>query len=329
MNIDMHSHFMPKELADYISKHEEKLGTKIIDINGKPFVKHKEGSQYPFFDGFHDINTKLEDMKKMRLDHAVLSVNPGTFFYWVDAQSALDTSKICNDWVSEVVKNDPEHFSGMATLPMQDIDLSLKELDRSHNELGLNSVEIGPVINDEYLDEKKYLSFFEYCETNNILVMLHPYYISTKPGYPRYFNTNLICNVHETNLAINAMIFGGIFEKFPKLKVLCSHGGGNFPYQLGRLMHGFEVRPEPKVNISKSPENYLGGLYFDTIVFWTPALQFLVDNFGTDKVVVGTDYPYDMGDMNPIDSIEALRLTTQERKMISEINATNLLNDRF
>jgi len=325
MKVDSHSHFFPEELAAYISRHEEKLGTQIVSIDGRRFVRHREGSQYPFFQGFFDPVKKLEDMDAMGLDHSVLSVNPGAFYYWTDAQSALDTSKICNDWVSALAKEDPEHFSGMATLPMQDIELSIRELDRAHRELGLNAVEIGPVINEEYLDEEKYLPFFEYCAENDILVMLHPYYISTKPRYSRYYNTNLVANVLETNMGINALIFGGVFEKYPKLKVLCAHGGGYFPYQLGRLMHGYAVRPEPKVNIEKSPENYLDGLYFDTILFWTPALQFLTDQFGADHVMIGTDYPYDMGDLQPVAHVDELKLTREQREMIYSENIFRII----
>lgn len=325
MNIDAHSHFIPETLLDFIRKNGKAVNTEIIEVDGKSFIRHLEGFQYPLFDGFYKTEARLADMQKMRIDHAVLSVSPGTFYYWIDAKAALETSKMCNDWVSELAKAYPAHFSGMATLPMQDISLSLKELERAHKKLGLNALEIAPVINEKNLDEREFFPIYEYCAAHNIFIALHPYYIGVKPQFARYYNTNLIANVLETNMGINSLIFGGVFEAFPQLKVLCAHGGGYFPYQIGRLIHGHKVRSEARVNISKSPDTYLSNLYYDTITHWTPALQFLVDHFGSDHVVVGTDYPYDMGDYEPVQHVNVLRLTSTERHNILEKTISNLI----
>lgn len=325
MKIDAHSHFIPGTLLDFIEKEGGAIHTEIIQQNGRKFVRHFEGFQYPLFPAFYDSKIKLEDMAKMGIDHSVQSVSPGSFYYWVDAKAALETSKICNDWVSALVQSDPVHFSGMATLPMQDIPLSLQELERAHKKLGLNALEIAPVINERNLDELDFFPIYEYCSENNILIALHPYYIGVKPQFARYYNTNLVANVLETSMGINSLIFGGVFKQFPDLKVLCAHGGGYFPYQVGRLIHGHKVRPETKVNISASPETYLKNLYYDSITHWTPALQFLVDNFGAEHVVIGTDYPYDMGDYAPIERVDALRLTNSQRNMVMGENAAYLL----
>lgn len=326
MKIDAHSHFIPENLLDFIRKEGTKINTEIIVQNGKEYIRHFEGFQYPLFPGFYDRKEKLSDMQKMRIDHTVLSVSPGSFYYWIDAEAALETSKMCNDWVSALSADDPEHFSGMATLPMQDIHLSLKELERAHEKLGLQALEIGPVINDKNLDEREFFPIYEYCAANHILIALHPYYIGVKPQFARYYNTNLIANVLETNMGINSLIFGGVFEQFPDLKVLGAHGGGYFPYQLGRLVHGHKVREEAKINIKKSPDAYLSNLYYDTITHWTPALQFLIDNFGADHVVIGTDYPYDMGDYQPVEHVEELRLTAAQREKILSGNIYSLLH---
>lgn len=325
MKIDAHSHFFPTTLVEYIKNHSDKVNTEIVLKDGREFVKHKEGAMYPLFTGFYSREKKLEDMAEMGIDHSVLSVNPGCFYYWIDADTAYETSKICNDWVAEFSAEDPEHFSGMATIPLQDIELSLRELKRAHEELGLNGLEIGPVINGRNIDEKEFFPIYEYCEKHGILIALHPYYIGDKENYTKYYNTNLVANVLETNMGINSLIFGGAFEKYPKLKILCAHGGGFFPYQLGRLIHGYKVRKEPKANISKSPENYLNSIYYDTIIFWKPALEFLVNNFGADHVVIGTDYPYDMGDYKPIEHVNALKIDVCERRQIYAGNIRQLL----
>lgn len=325
MKVDAHNHFFPDTLAEYIKKNGNKVNTEIILKDGVEFVKHKEGSMYPFFAGFYSREKKLEDMEKMGIGHAVLSVNPGCFYYWLNADIAYETSRMCNDWVVEFVAKDPIHFSGMATIPLQDIDLALRELQRAHEQLGLNGLEIGSVINGKNIDEKEFFPIYEYCEKHGILIALHPYYIGDKENYTKYFNTNLVANVLETNMAINSLIFGGAFERYPNLKVLCAHGGGFFPYQLGRMMHGYKVRKEPKVNISRSPETYLGGIYYDTITFWEPALDFLVKNFGADHVVIGTDYPYDMGDFKPVEHVNQLRIDANERRQIYEENIKRLM----
>ncbi|MBR3640998.1 MAG: amidohydrolase [Oscillibacter sp.] len=326
MKIDAHSHFIPDTLLEMIRKDGAFCNTEIIDVDGKPFIRHFEGFQYPMFEGFYKPEVKLADMAKMGLDHTVLSVSPGTFYYWIDAGAALETSKICNDWVSDLSKKDPAHFSGMATIPMQDIPAALKELERAHEKLGLNALEIAPVINEKNLDEKEFFPIYEYCAANGILIALHPYYIGVKPQFARYYNTNLIANVLETNMGINSLIFGGAFEQFPALRVLAAHGGGYFPYQLGRLVHGYEVRNEAKVNIPKAPDQYLDNLYYDTITHWLPPLQFLADTFGADHVVIGTDYPYDMGDYQPVEHVKALRLTDAERELIFGGNVEKLLH---
>ena len=234
-------------------------------------------------------------------------------------------AKLCNDWVADFINKHPKQFGGMATLPMQDIEESLKELERAHNKLGLKAVEIAPVILGKNLDEEEFLPIFEMAEKYNILVYLHPYYVGVKQPYNKYYHTNTMGNPIETALGISHLIFGGIFEKYPGLKILTSHGGGYFPYQLGRLIHAYNVRPEPKVNISKPPEQYLKNIYYDTITHWAPAIEFLIKNFGADKVVIGTDYPYDMGDLNPMDILDKIALTVEEREKIQQGNITELL----
>ena len=326
MRIDAHSHFIPDTLIDFIRTEGAKINTEIIEQDGQTYMRHFEGFQYPLFKGFYDPQEKLKDMEKIGLDHTVLSVSPGSFYYWIrDTGAALETAKMCNDWVAALSHKDTSYFSGMATIPMQDPALGLKELERAHDTLGLKALEITPVINEKNLDEKEFFPIYEFCAENHILIALHPYYIGVKPQYARYYNTNLIANVLETNIGINSLIFGGVFQQFPELKVLCAHGGGYFPYQFGRLMHGYQVRPEPKVNISSPPDTYLDNLYYDTITHWTPALQFLVDTFGDGHVVIGTDYPYDMGDYQPIERVNALRLTRDQRERILGKNILSLL----
>ena len=317
LKIDAHNHFIPKELLDRIRRDGAGINMEIIDVDGQEFIRHFEGFQYPLDKDFYDYDAKKSDLLRRGLDKAVLSPPPSFFLYWVDKEECRDVAQCYNDYTKAFCDRHSDTFiAAMATIPMQDISLAMRELERANKELGMTMVEIAPVILGKNLDEKEFFPVYEYCEANDVLVFLHPYFVGVKEQFKNYYNTNLVGNVLETNMGINSLIFGGVFEQFPKLKVLTSHGGGYFPYQLGRLEHGYNVRPEPKANISKSPMSYIGNLYFDTITHWAPALQFLVDNFGADHVCIGTDAPYDMSDAEPMDKVDALRISDEQKAAI-------------
>ena len=323
MVIDVHHHFMPETLLDYIRTKGEKLDTEIIVVDGLEYVFHKtEGFRFPLQKAFYDAKTRIADMDNMGINKAVLSLVPSSFFYYLeDLKEALNLSRLCNNWVAAECKRYPEKFIAMASLPMQDLELSLGELERANKELGIKGIIIAPVILGSMLDDKKFFPIYEYCEKNGVLIFLHPYFPGKKPEYAGYYNVNLVGNVFDTNVGINHMIFGGVFEQFPRLNIFASHGGGYFPYQFGRLMHGYKVRTEPKANIPISPDKYLKNIHYDTITHGVPALQFLADAFGADSVMVGTDYPFDMGDYEPVQKVNALRLTHSERESILHTNA--------
>ncbi len=327
MKIDVHHHFLPDTLMEHFRKHGDKFNIQIIERDGVEYINHKEGIVHPNFKGYSDYDEITKDLDKIGVDKAILSIAPSCFFYWIDKNDALTSSKICNDWICDFAKKHPDRIGAMATAPMQDVPMALKELQRAHEELGINALEITPIIEGDTLDEEKFFPVYEYCESNHILICLHPSITSEKELYhlKKYYNTNLVGNIYHTNLGINHLIFGGVFEKYPELKVLTSHAGGYFPYQLGRLMHGYQVRGEPKVAIKKSPEHYLDNIYFDTITHWVPALQFLVDNYGANHVMIGTDYPYDMGDYEPVQKVDALKITEDQRQQIYHTNAEKIL----
>jgi len=247
------------------------------------------------------------------------------FFYDADSKAALGASQVCNDWAAEKVRAHKDRFIGMASLPMQDIDLALSELKRVREQLGMRAVQIAPIIEGVNLDDLRFDPIFQYCAEHGMLLLLHPRAHGKNIFYENYYNQNIIGNPLETSVALNRLIFGGVFERHPALKVLASHGGGYFPYQFGRMMHGYKARKEARVNIPASPEKYLGNIYYDSITHWVPPLQFLVDTFGADHVVIGTDYWLGMGDFEPLQKVDALRLTKAQREMIYSGNLLRLL----
>ncbi len=324
MKIDAHNHFLPDTVIEHIRKHKDRFQTEVVVKDGREFLWDHAGILYPLYREYYDLEAKTADLDKMGVDMAVLSIVPNAYYYWIDGEAALEIHRMSNDWVSAFCAAHPERFRGMASIPMQEPELALEELRRAHETLGLNALAIAPMINETHLDAEAFDPIYQYCGEHEILLHLHPCFSKCREELRSYYNTNLVGNVYQTNLGLNHLIFGGVFEKHPGLKVFASHGGGYFPYQMGRLRHGYSVREEPHAHISKSPELYADHLYFDTITHWPAALQFLADQFGSDHVLLGTDYPFDMGDYQPVEHVEALRLTARERRDICGGNAARL-----
>jgi len=324
MNIDIHGHFIPPTMIDFIKQHGEKVGKTYLEEDGVPFILYRSGRKDKYRKDFYDAETILAQMKATKVDKTITALSPGFFHYKADAALALESSQIANDWVAAFAKANPDHFVGMATTPMQDSEIALKELKRAHEELGLNGLMITSMINEQMLDDEAFFPVYAYCAEKGIPIYLHPFYPGAHPPYLQYYTINLIGFLTQTTLGLTHLVMGGVFEKFPELKVIASHGGGYFPYQFGRLKHVWNVRPEGKVANIDSPEKYLKNLYFDTITHSTPALQFLVDTYGADHVVMGTDYPFDMADPAPVDSVDALDITEEQRAQITHKNAEML-----
>lgn len=315
MTIDAHTHFIPQELAAWLLANPGRTNAETELKDGVYWIR-KDGFYFPLVPQFYNAQTRFADMDRTRIDKGVLSVSPLLFFYETDTETCLEICRLCNDWAAGQVRMYPERYDAMAMVPMQDIDAAVSEMKRAHTELGMNAVEIAPVINGEMSDSRRLFPFYEFCEKEGIVIYLHPAMVDRRPPYDKYHAMNLVGYVQETNWALVRMIFGGVFRAFPKLKVFTSHAGGSFPYQFGRLMHGYEVREEAKADIDQAPSAYLGNIYFDTITHWPAALQFLVDNFGDDHVLMGTDYPYDMADALPVDTVESLKITADARRRI-------------
>ncbi len=324
MNFDMHTHFIAPEFVEAIQKPGSQWQAKLIRKGGEPWIEHDQGYSYPLTPGFHDTPARLADMAAKKLDMAAVSVSPTLFYYWASPALALDVARMTNDGLYRLSKQHPEKFVGMGTLPMQNLDLASKELRRCVRDLGFRSIQIGSNVQGVQFDEPGFLPFFKECEALGVFVFFHPYYVGTKEMFTRYYLKNLYGNPLDTAMCAASLIFGGVLEKCPKLKVGFTHGGGFFPYQLGRLKHGYEVRDEPKVNGVRSPEKYLHQLYFDTIVFMDKQLRFLVDLAGADHVMLGTDYAFDMAEFEPVNFVSGAGLAPAQLRAVLGENAREL-----
>ena len=316
MNFDMHSHFIAQEFIEAISKPGSAWQAKLVEKEGEPWIEHDQGYTYRLSPGFYDTAARLADMARMKLDMAAVSGSPTLFYYWAAPKLALDVARMTNDAIYRLTKERPDKFVGMGALPMQNLDLAITELRRLVRDLGFKAILIGSNVEGHQFDDPQFLHFFKECEALEVFIFFHPYYVGTKGMFDKYYLTNLYGNPLDTAMVVASLIFGGVLDKCPNLKVGFTHGGGFFPYQVGRLKHGYEVRDEPKVNGAKSPERYLHQLYFDSIVFMDKQLRFLVDWAGAGHVMLGTDYAFDMGEFAPVDFVRGAGLAASQLQAV-------------
>ena len=315
--IDVHSHVIPPSAVEAIAADPAGFSARIEDENGISQVRHDQGYVYPLFEEFTEPEVKLREMDRKRLDISVLSPPPPLFYYWVDAEAGIRIAQLVNDGIADYVATNPDRFRGMATVPMQDPEAAVAELERVVSTYGFRAAEIGTSIEGEQLSSNKFRQFLRRASELNILLFAHPYYVGAKQGLENYYLTNLLGNPYDSTVMIANLMFSGTLDELPDLKLCIAHGGGFAPYQIGRLEHGHRVRPEPRANTKTPPLRLLRRLFFDTITFNPQALRFLIDLVGAEHVVLGTDAPFDMSDEDPLTTISAIpNLASEERKAI-------------
>ncbi len=268
-------------------------------------------------DNCWDPAVRIKDCSHIHVNIQVLSTVPVMFSYWAKPEDTLDLSGYLNDHIASVINDYPERFLGLGTLPMQSPRLAVKELERCIKDLKLSGVEIGSHINEWNLDNENLFPVYEAAEELGASIFVHPWDMMGKEKMPKYWLPWLVGMPAETSLAICSMIFGGVFEKFKKLKVCFSHGGGSFPFTIGRIEHGFNVRPDlVAVDNKVNPREYIGKFWLDSLVHDETALKYLVDLVGDEKIVLGSDYPFPLGEHHPgklIESMSELSAETKEK----------------
>lgn len=316
--VDMHTHILPREWPDYnkkfgyegfITLEHQESGLANMMKHGKLFRAIEPNTWDP--------EERLKDCEKTGVDLQVLSTVPVMFHYWAPAEDALETSMFFNDDIAETCKKYPKKFIGLGTVPLQDPQLSAKEAVRCVKELGLAGVQIGSHIGEINLDHESLYPFYEACEKVGAAIMVHPWDMMGKETMKDYWLPWLVGMPAETSRAICSMIFGGIFNKFPKLRVLFAHGGGSFAHTLGRIEHGFNVRPDLcQVKNKIGPREYLGKFWVDSITHDKRALNTLVEVYGENSVALGSDYPFPLGEHHPGKLIESTDYSSQTKSTL-------------
>ena len=318
LKIDLHTHILPENLPDLT----ERYGTPgFFQLD-----HHAPGCARMILDGalFREIQDncwdarrRLEDCAATHVDVQVLSTVPVMFNYWAKPEHTLDLATMLNDHVASIVESTPSRFVGLGTLPMQQADLAIYELERCVRDLKLAGVQIGTHINGWSLDHPDLFPIFEAAADLGACVFVHPWDILGKDRMTKYWLPWLVGMPTETSLAICSVIFGGVLERLPRLRIAFAHGGGSFPGTVGRVQHGFLSRPDLcAVDNAVAPKDYLGRFYVDSLVHDAEALRYLVRLIGAERVALGSDYPFPLGESVPgtlIESIADFDAATKER----------------
>jgi aminocarboxymuconate-semialdehyde decarboxylase len=327
LTIDIHTHILPENLPDWGKKFGYGEFTRLEHhkpccarmMKGTKFFREIESNCW-------SAKKRIEECNAHGVSMQVLSTIPVLFNYWAKPQDGLEIAKYLNDHIAEVVNLHPTKFIGLGTVPLQDVDIAIKELERCKS-IGLVGVQIGSNINQQNLNEEVYHPFYQACEALDMCIFVHPWEMMGEQNMQKYWLPWLVGMPAETSRAICSMLLGGVFEKYKKLRVAFAHGGGSFPFTQPRIAHGYDCRPDlVAIDNPVHPNNFKGKFYVDSLVHSPKALDYLTDIMGEDFVALGSDYPFPLGENVPGNLIKKHITDIHIQEKLLSLNALKWLN---
>ena len=327
LKIDVHTHILPREIPNWKTKFGYGGFIQLEHrVTGCAMMKKDDGQHFrEIEDNCWDPRRRIEQMDAAGVTVQVLSTVPVMFSYWARGEDGVEVARYLNDEIAAAVNEFPLRFVGLGTVPLQAPDMAIKELERCKN-IGLAGVEIGTNVNQLNLGEPQFFDFFAACEELVMAVFVHPWDMMGQQDMQKYWLPWLVGMPAEVSRAICSLIFSGVLEKRPRLRICFAHGGGAFPATLGRIDHGFNVRPDLcAVDNPHSPRKYLSRLYFDSLVHEAAKLDYLVRLVGADQIMLGSDYPFPLGEAEPGKLIESMPYDDEIKSMLLYGAALNWL----
>lgn len=326
LTVDIHCHCESAKATELMRDEAERAGRVALSFGNELTRAINQKQLIDIQPKMTSLNERLADMDAMGIDVQAISVPPYQYYYWADPEVGRQVSALLNDHLAETAAGYPERFVTLGTVPLQHTDMAVAELERCVKDLGMRGVEIATNVNGEELSDPRLDKFFAKVEELDVLVFIHPAGFTHAERFRDHYFINLIGHPLESTLAISQLIFGGVLERHQGLKVCIAHGGGYLPAYAGRMDHGYHARADCREGLPSPPSSYLKRLYFDTIVFDPDQLAYLLAKYGSDHVLLGSDYPYDMGETDPIAFVEAVpTLTEEDKNAIRGLNAARLL----
>ncbi|MFT4061669.1 MAG: amidohydrolase family protein [Edaphocola sp.] len=330
MKIDIHTHIMPEHIPNWFQKFG--YGDFITLEHHKPCCARMIKGDKVFREveqNCWDASKRIAEMDETSVNIQVLSTIPVLFNYWAKPEHALESSRFFNDHIAQAVALNPQRFKGIGTVPMQHTDLAVRELERCTTELKMPGVEIGSNINGRNLSDACFDPFWQAAEILGACIFVHPWEMMGENDMAKYWLPWLVGMPAETSRAICSMIFGGVFRKYPKLRVAFAHGGGSFPATIGRIEHGYQVRPDlVAIDNDENPRSHIGSFWIDSLVHDPKALDFILGVMGHDKICLGSDYPFPLGEHHPGKLIEDHIADVTLREKLLYRNAMDWLGER-
>ena len=316
--IDIHTHILPENLNEVTGRFSDPRFLKIDPIDARFIMLNKDGKEFRKVNcNCWDHKERIKECDNTKVNIQVLSTIPVLFSYWAKDDEGLTLAQFLNDHISRIINNVPDRFIGIGTIPMQKTEFAIKEMDRCINELKLPGIQIGSNINGENLSSEKFHPIFEHAEKLGSSIFVHPWEMMGQTDMEKYWLPWLVGMPAETSRAICSIIFGGILEKYPNLKIAFAHGGGSFPFTTGRIDHGYRMRPDLcSIDNAKLPSSYMKHFYIDSLVHDENTMRFLLETVGAEQIALGSDYPFPLGEQHPGKLIEEMDLTDSTKQRL-------------